>query len=264
MLRALLVGSLLMPILAISCGDVIEPESTSEAVPFSHAVFRFDVTDPGALHNAVVTAYTARRSFGSSRTLTRVEFVTTMVAASNDVLVENGLPAAASALEVEALLRPLLELRNRGIYDIFDKDRLDLVGAIDYWESIGVFSSADARLFRKTLYNGRAEPGFRPDLLSTQSTEVSDAYGLFEEVYRASAELWYGVGIPTPAFGERVTNMNRDQDGIIMDALGAVIGTFLGGGYGGIIGGALFSVMYFQDLPPDGGGWDCSDYCNMG
>jgi len=35
------------------------------------------------------------------------------------------------------------------------------------------------------------------------------------------------------------------------------------GGYGGILGGALFSILYFQE-PPGGGGWDCSDYCNMG
>jgi hypothetical protein len=259
MIRSALLLLLLSSVL-LSCDNAEIP--TVDRAPFDHEIYRLKFEDPGQLHNEVVRAYANRCSLAEPAPLLRTDFVAAMVAASNEVLASRGLSPAVQPDEVEMLLATLLYLRKNGVYDVFQRNGSDLLHAIDRWERDGFIPAADAPWLKQVLIAGRiaADPHSVPVL--GVSVPESESARLFEDVYQASAELWYGTDSVFKE-GAGPSLSNRDQDGIFMDALGGLIGNFIGGGYGGIIGAAAFSIMYYQE-PPGGGGWDCSDYCNMG
>ena len=122
-----------------------------------------------------------------------------------------------------------------------------------------VLSIADANWLREVLRDRRA--GIYDTVPVTADGPNPEMVRVFEDIYNASSRLWNDSGGVIKR-DTRPAMLSRTQDGIAMDGIGGLIGMYLAGGYGSILGAAIASILYFQE-PPGGGGWDCSDYCNM-
>lgn len=255
---ALLAALLILVITACDSVDSIPIQERNVGRP--NPVFALGVDDPGRLHNEIVKAYAARRPFGE-RATTRVEFVRTVVAASNEAFAAEGLPPVVTGRDVEQVLAMIHELREEGVFDFFSKTG-DPLAIIDYWESKGVVSASDAAAIRARLESVN-NVSDQPVLVEGYESEAVRA---FDSIYAASKDLWSNrlAYKNLKSTGTRPSLLTRQETMYELDAIGTIFGWFLGGPAGGTFGAMVFSIAFIEVPPDGGGGWDCSDYCNMG
>lgn len=241
--------------LAAACDSVDSPSMSAKSVP--NDVLAMDVGDPGGLHNDMVRAYAVRRPLAQPPT--RAEFVKACVTASNEAFASEGLPPAVLASDVEKVLSMIHELQHAGVFDFWAKSG-DPIAIIDYWEAKGIVSPADAAGVHLRLSCSA------PDTQLTRKPTASRAVWVFDSVYQGSRELWTHrhteKNLKDAGIGPNL--LTKEETMFELDAIGTLFGWFLGGPAGGTFGGFLFSIAFLHIPPDGGGGWDCSDYCNMG
>jgi hypothetical protein len=255
------IAAVLATAVVSACDSVTGPSTSTLPGADTNPVFAMSVNDPGRLHNEVVRAYAARRPLGGPA-VTRADFVRTIVAASNEAFAAEGLPPVIEARDVDRVLSMIYELRRAGVFDFFSTKTGDPGAIIDYWEAKGIVTAADAAEARGRLGLGtsaphRSSPAVEPE---------SGAMKVFDSVYVASRDLWTHRraenNLKRAGTGPKL--LTRDETMFELDAIGTLFGWWLGGPAGGTFGGILFSVAFIEVPPDGGGGWDCSDYCNMG
>ena len=254
-----LIASIVGVLAMSACDSVNSPLTSMSSKTGPNPVFAMSVDDPSRLHNEVVRAYAAKHPFGGPP-VSRAEFVRTIVTATNEAFAAEGLPPTVEARDVNRVLSMIYELRRANVFDFFSTKTGDPVAIIDYWEAKGVVSASDAESARNRL--GRSATLNRTSSADFQSPTME----VFDSVYLASRDLWTNRhaenNLKRAGTGPKL--LSRQDIMFELDAIGTLFGWWLGGPAGGTFGGILFSVAFIEVPPDGGGGWDCSDYCNMG
>jgi hypothetical protein len=179
---------------------------------------------------------------------------------SNETLHGEGIAHDVTAREVNNTLNEFVDLRNRGVFDIYSPQPGDPRRIIDDWEQRGILGPQDADAAR-ALLSGDAEPGLFASSLAVEA---------MNSIWVASRQLW-----SDPAFrmrsltGVRYDTTPPDKESLRfqMDTIFGILGMLAGGSQGGAIAGGIASLIIEMAPPPPmpgGESWDCSDYCNMG
>lgn len=245
-------------ILALGSLLLASCETTTPPTPYvglTHAAFKLDVSDPGALHNEIAAAYATRRGAVADRPITRKEFVRFMVDSANEVLMKEELPAIVTPADINRVIDEIHTLRRRNVFDFFSYTPGEPVGIVDDWEERGIIPHAEADDVRK-------------ELLGEDSNSSSRAIWAFRSVYNASMGLWTDADFTRKI--KTVDQMLKRLDGETppdksktayeMDSIGALFGWFLGGPLGSLIGSSAFSWAYYECPPADMGTWESPGY----
>jgi hypothetical protein len=239
----------------VGCNGAVSPDYQGE----DHPAFKQEVANPGILHNDIARAFAARlASQYGDQPLTRKQFVALMVSASNDAFRTEGLVPDVTAADINVGVNEIMNLRNRKVFDFFSYRPGDPEAILNDWEQRGIVSHTDARGIRARL----KDPG------AVYSGSRSKTLNGFDSVCLASVELWTSPDFNVTRRGGPQMDEpppNKESLRFQMDSIFYLLGVGLTkSGTGGSVIGALASLAFEMCPPADPGGWDCSDYCNMG
>lgn len=242
-------------ITCLGCDTVDSPSDHSRVIA---------ARDAGELHNEIARAFSVRlQALGDPGVpLPRKVFVRLVVEAANQALLDRGVTDVARTNDVNSVLNELVNLRNRGVFDIYSATPDDPRRIIDDWEQRGIVSAEEAAAVRARLAGDS----------DAYALPASERVKAVDRIIAASQSLWadpaFDVkwpGIPNRADTETPPDKSsiRNQ----LDGIFFLFTTLLATPAAGTVMGTTVSLI-FDMLPPPpvtgGGGWDCSDYCNMG
>jgi hypothetical protein len=201
---------------------------------------KLDNLTPGQIHNEVLERI-AQTVPLNRHSMKHEEFTRVLLSSLNRVLESHG----ATKRVTEADLRPfaggLLEIERATGYDFSDpaNDYSKLEEAVLFLVGKGCWSRESAIRF---LENSRAVAGGKGADLSPTKTQVD---AIADDMLLCSFDFWSATTDTVPPDDPGDDKNDRWTDGLLTtDAIGAILGAFLGGPYGCIIGGLLASLAF--------------------
>lgn len=198
------------------------------------------VQSPGRMHNGILAQYEKRRPIGPGKPIAMKQMVIYIAEAAESVMRENDMLLADNPYRI--IWETLILFRRiedaTGLTFSRELSKRDLMVLTEELSRLGVIGQPEATQLAAMLIGPQPQK-----TVATYAENTQNGRGpvfLFADIYKESSIYWGSICDCCP-------NCAHPKNVVLVDAIGGLIGNFIGGGAGAIIGAAALSISFIDE-----------------